>query len=136
MDDGDFYGANCTAAVNLSGTVVGNVQSPSLYSAHSHRSLRTVTEKVYSMRSHVVAAARLGSYASAWTTPIPLGAPNATPGTVLADRRWFVEKVFHLVLSAADLLANSGIYVSAGTVGLGLWLLRDSDGRPLLRTVL
>ena len=101
MDDGDFYGANCTAAVNLSGTVVGNVQSPSLYSAHSHRSLRTVTEKVYSMRSHVVAAARLGSYASAWTTPIPLGAPNATPGTVLADRRWFVEKVLHLVLSWA-----------------------------------
>ena len=95
VDDG-FYGSNCTAAINYSGAVVGNTAAPSLYAIRP-RAFESIRARVYRLRAHAIAAAATRTYVQPWVTPIPF---RTVGGAATSDRRWFVEQVFHLLLSA------------------------------------
>jgi hypothetical protein len=101
-----FTGAVTAGGENLSGVVVGNTGTSSLYSTRPPRSLQTMNVLLHILRSNVVAAVETNTTVWPWLTPRPLLAnysdePNGGP-----DSRWLVEKVHHMMLSTSGVSAH------------------------------
>ena len=100
-----FTGAATLLGHNLSGVVVGNTGTTSLYSVRP-RSLRAMSIDVHVLRSNAVAAAETNTTVWPWLTPRPLVAQYSDELEEESDWRWLVEKVHHMMLSTSGVSAH------------------------------